>query len=89
MIGLLVGIVRALLWCYNLLLVVHVIFCWVNIPANKWTELLRSIVEPGLNITRKVMDRVMPKLRKPGIDWSPAVLFVAVIVIRILLAWLF
>lgn len=86
--GMLPGLVRFLLWLYNLLVVAYVILSWVRIPANKWTELLRSVVEPGLALTRKLMDRFLPSLRKPGIDWSPVVLFVAIIVLRMVIGWL-
>lgn len=88
MIGFILNVIRFLLGVYNLLLVVHVILCWINIPANKWTELLRSIIEPGLMLARKLMDRFLPQLRKPGIDWSPLVLFVAIVLLRIILGWL-
>lgn len=88
MIGTLLGIVRFLLWWYNVLVIAYVVLSWVRIPANKWTELLRSVVEPGLDIARKVMDRFLPSLRKPGIDWSPVVLFVGVVLLRIIIGWL-
>lgn len=88
MIGMLLGLIRFLLWWYNLLVVVYVVLTWVRIPANKWTELLNSAVEPGLGIARKLMDRFLPSLRKPGIDWSPVVLFVLIVVIRMVLGWL-
>ncbi|MGN0794329.1 MAG: YggT family protein [Aristaeellaceae bacterium] len=88
MIGFILNVIRFLLGVYNLLLIVHVILCWISIPANKWTELLRSIIEPGLMLARKLMDRFLPQLRKPGIDWSPLVLFVAIVLLRIILGWL-
>lgn len=82
------GLVRFLLALYNLLVIAYVLITWVRIPANKWTELLRSLVEPALKVTRKAMKRFLPGLCKPGIDWSPAVLFVAIIVLRIVIRWL-
>lgn len=82
MIDIILELARVVLWWYNVLVLVYLALEFVRIPANKWTELLRSAVEPALQVTRKLMDRFLPQLRKPGLDWSPAVLFVAIIVIR-------
>ena len=68
MIGFIVGI-------YTLLLVVYVILKFLPIPANKWTELVGAIIEPGLNATRALMQRVLPQLTGKGFDWSPVVLY--------------
>lgn len=81
-------LVRILLALYNLLVIAYVVITWVRIPANKWTELLRSVVEPALNMTRTAMKRFLPGLCKPGIDWSPVVLFVAIWVLRLVIGWL-
>ena len=61
---------------------------WIRIPANKWTELLRSVVEPALGVTRKLMERFLPFLCGKGMDWSPVVLFVALHLISWLLGWI-
>lgn len=88
LIELIISIARAALSVYNVLVLLYIVLKMINIPANKWTELLNSVVEPGLKIARKLMDRFLPSLRKPGIDWSPVVLFVGIIVVNILLGWL-
>ena len=82
MIEIILELARIVIWWYNLLVLAYLVLEFVRIPANKWTELLRSAVEPALQVTRKLMDRFLPQLRKPGFDWSPVVLFVANIVIR-------
>ena len=37
-----------LLSVYELVLVVYVVMSWIHPAANKWTELVRSLVEPVL-----------------------------------------
>lgn len=88
LIELIISIACAALNVYNVLVLLYIVLKMINIPANKWTELLNSVVEPGLQIARKLMDRFLPSLRKPGIDWSPVVLFVSIIVVNTLLGWL-
>ena len=46
----------------------------LNISANKWTELLRSIIEPLLVPIRKLLAQYLPK-NWQILDWSPAALF--------------
>lgn len=86
---LIVSLICTVLNVYNLLVLAHVVLTWLNIPANKWTELLRAAVEPALVVTRKLMDRFLPSLRKPGIDWSGVVLFIAIWLVQTVLSWLF
>lgn len=81
MIRWILALLSGLLSLYNVLVLIYIALEFVRIPANKWTELLRSLVEPALQVTRKLMDRFLPQLRKPGIDWSPVVLFVAIVII--------
>lgn len=74
MIGIILGI-------FSLILVVYFVIYLLQVPANKWTELLHSIVDPALNVTRQLMGKYLPGLTGKGMDWSPVVLFVALIVV--------
>ena len=73
---------------FCLLLVVHYALYLLKIPANKWTELLRMVVEPVLALTRQLMARFLPQLTGNGIDWSPIVLFVTLRLVCVVLALL-
>lgn len=74
MIGFILGL-------YRLVLVVYYVIYLLNVPANKWTELLHSLVDPALNVTRRLMSKYLPGLKSKGIDWSPVVLFLALVVL--------
>ena len=78
-------IIRWLLGIYSLVLLVYVVIKLIRIPANKWTELLGSIVDPVLDVTRSLMARFVPALTKGGFDWSPVVLLVVLQILRILI----
>ena len=45
---------------YKLALIAYVVISWLRIPANRWTELLRRIIEPVLNPVRVFMHRALP-----------------------------
>lgn len=91
MIGILISL-------YSLLVIISTVLSYINIPANKWTELLHSLVDPALQVTRDLMKKYLPKLCGKGIDWSPLVLVVALWVLGLvvglfsklpLIGWLF
>ncbi len=77
---------------YELALMAYVILQWVNIPANRWTELLRRIIEPVLMpIRRLLMSKLPPRFQM--LDWSPMVLLLLIglarrIVAMLLTAWI-
>lgn len=54
---------------YELALLVYVILSWIRPTANRWTELLRSVVEPPLQPIRRFLMRHIP-LRWQFLDWS-------------------
>ena len=54
---------------YELALLVYVILTWIRPAANRWTELLRSVVEPPLQPIRRFLMRHIP-LRWQFLDWS-------------------
>lgn len=84
MIRALIGLVGSLLNVYKLLLVVYVVLQVMDIPANKWTEMLRSIIEPALVPVRRLMARYLPA-KWQRFDWSPAALFILLTVVQWLL----
>jgi len=88
MFRILFGLIEGLLDVYKLLIIAYCVIGFLNISANKWTELLRSVVQPALEVTRKLMDRFLPFLQVKGIDLAPVVLFVALHVISWLLGWI-
>lgn len=79
---------RMLLSLYSLIVIIHVVVCWLRVPANKWTEMLRSIVEPALQVTRNLMKRFLPFLNNVSIDLSPLVLVIALHLLRAVLTWI-
>ena len=70
-----------ILFLCRLALVVYMVLYFLRVPANKWTELLHSIVDPALDLTRQLMRRYLPQLTGKGFDWSPVVLFVVLLVL--------
>ncbi|MBQ8554975.1 MAG: YggT family protein [Clostridia bacterium] len=78
------NLIVALLDVYKLLLIVYVVLSWMKVSANKWTELLRSVIEPVLNPIRKFMAQKLPTDWQK-IDWSPVVLWVLISIVQWLL----
>lgn len=78
------GLLNALLSLYQLLLIAYVVINVIKIPANRWTELLRSVVEPVLGYVRRLLNKYLPE-RFQKIDWSPVVLFLVIELVKILL----
>ena len=70
--------ISAILTIFSILLIVYYVLYLLRVPSNKWTELLRSVVDPVLNLTRQLMQKLLPALTGKGIDWSPVVLYVAI-----------
>lgn len=84
MITLILNLVSRLLDVYQLLVVVYVVLSWLNIPANKWTEMLRSVIEPVLTPVRRLMAKYLPT-NWMRIDWSPAALLLIIEIVEWLL----
>ncbi len=81
MIGFLIGL-------YSLVVIVYFVLQFLPIPANKWTEMVRELVEPALDVVRTLMDRYLPQLRSKGFDWSPVVLYIVLRLIGVVLGLL-
>ncbi len=77
------GLIHGLLNVYKLLVIAYCVISLMGISANKWTELLRSVVEPLLLPIRKLLAQHLPK-QWQIIDWSP----VALILLVSLVQWL-
>ena len=69
--------INALIDIYKLLVLVHFILVLVKVPANKWTTLLSSIVEPALAPVRVLVNKYLPK-KWQIIDWSPVALLIGI-----------
>ena len=85
MIGRLLGPIEFVLGIYNLVVIAHLVITLLRVPSNKWTEMLRSIVEPALKLVRPLLDRFFPQEGRRGFDWSPVALVVIIWVIQLLL----
>ena len=69
---------------YKLLVVIYFILKLLKVPANKWTALLDSVIEPVLNPIRKLVNQYLPQ-KWQIIDWSPVALFLLITVVQWLL----
>lgn len=74
--------ITAIISIFTLLLIVHYVIYLLRVPSNRWTELLGSVVEPVLDVTRGLIARFLPQLSGKGIDWSPLVLIIALHLIK-------
>lgn len=81
MFSMLFGLINGLLDVYKLLIIVYCVISLMGISANKWTELLRSIVEPMLLPIRKLLAQHLPGAWQI-IDWSPLVLILLVSLVQ-------
>ena len=73
MLYLLYMLFNTLLSLYKLAVIAYVAISWLRLPANKWTELLRLLVEPVLTPIRRLLVRRLPS-NWQMLDWSPAAL---------------
>ncbi len=81
MLGIVGDLIGLVLDVYKLLVLVHFIITLIKIPANKWTSLLASVVEPVLVPTRKLVNQYLPK-NWQIIDWSPIALILAITIVQ-------
>ncbi len=85
LIGWLINLVLSL---YSALIVVYVILSLVRPTANRWTELLRSLVEPVLAPLRRLLQQYLPA-QWQVVDWSPLAALLLVRVLKSLFAAIF
>ena len=76
--------INALIDIYKLLVLVHFILVLAKVPANKWTTLLSSIVEPALAPVRVLVNKYLPK-NWQICDWSPVALILVITLVQIIL----
>ena len=77
------ALLNALLNVYRLAIIAYGVIGMLRIPANKWTEMLRSIIEPVREPVRKLLARYLPA-KWQIMDWS----LVAMIVLTFVVQWL-
>lgn len=68
-----IGIIRLLnfaLWLFKAALMAYVLLSWLHPSANKWTELLKRVLEPVLSPIRAFLAAKLPT-RWQVLDWSP------------------
>ena len=70
-------ILRLLLELYFLVVLVYLVIGLLKPAANRWTELLRSLVEPVLNPIRNFLYNKFPQLPS-GINWAPIALLILI-----------
>ena len=75
------GLIHGLLDVYKLLIIVYCVISLLKVPANKWTTLLASIVEPALVPFRKLLTQHLPK-NWQICDWSPVALYLVITLIQ-------
>ena len=78
------SLINLVLDVYKLLVLVHFILVLAKVPANKWTTLLSSIVEPALAPVRVLVNKYLPK-NWQICDWSPVALILVITLVQIIL----
>ncbi len=82
--SILVSLFIRLLDLYDLLLLIYVIVSWLRPAENRWTLLLRNLVEPVLNPIRAFLAKHLPQ-RAMVLDWSPVAAWVLIRVVQMVL----
>ena len=77
------ALLHMLLELYKLVILAYVLLKLLNIPANKWTTMIQSLVEPVLTPLRKFLQAKVPAKYMP-VDWSPLALYVLTGVVQTL-----
>ncbi len=70
---------------YKLALIAYVVLSFLHIPANRWTEMLRRIIEPALSPVRVFLHRVLPPNWMRTFDWSPVALYLLISLVQTVL----
>lgn len=85
--GIIYRVVDLVFTVFELALIAYVLLSWIRPSANRWTELLRNVVEPVLKPVRRFLVAKLPR-QYQFIDWSPLVVFLALSLIRRMLVWI-
>lgn len=81
MFSFLFGLIDGLLNVYKLAVIAYCVLSLMGIAANRWTELLRSVVEPLLTPIRRLLAQHLPA-HWQIIDWSPVALILLVSLVQ-------
>lgn len=81
MFGFIRGVIDFALLLCQLAAVAYLVIDLMNLKANKWTELLRSVLEPVLAPIRVLLNKHLPR-KYQTIDWSPVALVIALALLR-------
>ena len=74
---------------YELLVLVYCALSWLRIAENRWTVMIRRLVEPALAPIRRMLENVLPASVRM-VDLSPIVLILLLSICkRILMSILF
>jgi YggT family protein len=82
---LIMGLIDVVFNLFNILLLIYVLLSWIRPVQNKWTELVRSLVEPVLTPVRRFLQKNVPNLMGT-FDWSPVALWLLISLIRQILS---
>ena len=82
---LIMGLIDVVFNLFNILLLIYVLLSWIHPVQNKWTELVRSLVEPVLTPVRRFLQKNVPNLMGT-FDWSPVALWLLISLIRQILS---
>ena len=63
-------------WLLRVLIIIYCAISWLRIPENRWTTLLRRVLEPLLQPIRGRLRAILPQSLQI-LDFSPLVLLLA------------
>ena len=86
MFSIIFGLIHGLLNVYKLLVIAYCVISLMGISANKWTELLRSVVETVLTPIRRLLARHIPA-RWQVLDFSPIAAWLLLSILRNMMRW--
>ena len=69
---------------FKLMLLAYVVISWLRIPENKWTTMLRRIMEPIMTPVRNFLRAKLPS-QLQVLDFSPVVVYLLAEVVRSIL----
>ena len=82
---LIIALLDVVLNLLNILLLAYVLLSWIAPAQNKWTSLVRGIVEPILAPVRRFLQKNVPSLMGM-FDWSPVAVWLLISLVRQILS---
>ena len=80
------SVLDTLISLFSLALLVYCIISWFYPVRNKWTELLRTVVETVLNPVRRLLAQHVPQ-RWQLMDFSPIAAWLLLALLRQMMRW--